>query len=657
MSDPNVKLQLRESVQTFPDAKKNPAAGSFWIMDSVRGEILPAWGTRERERVLRLFYRHEDNWMGQSAFSGLNKKWAATKWELSGKYRLNQYQTMLRSGEFGLGWDALVQRVGLDFLRQDGGAYIELIAPGKPDRPPTGAVVGLAHLDSLRCFPTGDPEYPVVYYNRLGKMHLLHRTRVLHMVDAPDGDDGNPGYGICALSRAISVVQQQIHMMRYITTALDEKPPPGMVVASNINEAQRNLAFARYNAEQQMDSHPDWGRTAWFYSIDPTQAAKLEMVSFSRPPENWSYREYTELHVNAWALALGVDVQELWQLTGGNIGSGAQSQVLHAKSQGRTFGSFLSRFERAINDVLPESLTFTFKLRDPFEELEEAQHAKLWGEFAMQVAPTMTLDERRRLLASQVQAYQDAVTDDAGEIAVLEDVDPETTGQVQQDVRPNPTRATTQPGRTPGTETAAAVTTPAAANAAPVQQKSLATTRDDFMGTFVALSKQVLDKELTAAQAGVVLRGHLAKYGLKAYLDGMAAGGVFETLDETDTANLALWNAEQRPFVTNFLDTLAGGGYSEAQLAQHAVLWANKSLDTAYQRGMNAANANGMYEWVYGKTEHCATCLALNGQAHRLKEYMRRGLMPRSDRLQCKGFNCQCQLVRTASQARGRWPK
>lgn len=158
MSDPDIfKAQIRNSVQNFPDAKNNQSGSFFWG-ESTRSVILPSWGTRERERWLRLFYRHEYNWMGQSAFAGLGKKWAATKWEVRGKYRVTQYQNMLRNGEFGMGWDELMQRVGLDFLRQDGGAYIELIAPGKPDRAPSGRVVGLAHLDSLRCFPTGDPE-------------------------------------------------------------------------------------------------------------------------------------------------------------------------------------------------------------------------------------------------------------------------------------------------------------------------------------------------------------------------------------------------------------------------------------------------------------------------------------------------------------------
>lgn len=659
MSDPaSFKQQIKYSVQDFPNAKQGQTGSFFWG-ESTRGVILPSWGSRERERWLRLFYRHEYNWMGQSAFAGLTKKWASTQWEVSGKYRVNTFQNMLRNGEFGMGWDELIQRVGLDFLRQDGGAYIELIAPGRPDRPPTGRVVGLAHLDSLRCYPTGDPEFPVIYYNRLGKMHLLHRSRVLHLVDAPDGDDANPGYGLCALTRAISIVQQQIHMMRFIETKLDEKPPPGMVVASNINEAQRNLAFDRYVREQSTDESPEWGRTAWFYSIDPSAAAKIDIVSFSEAPEAWSYREYTELHVNAWALALGVDVQELWQLTGGNIGSGAQSQVLHAKSQGRTYGSFLTRLERGMNDVLPDTLNFKFQLRDPFDELERAQVAKIWGEFAAQVAPTMSLDEQRRLLASQVESYEMAVKDESGQIAVLEDVDPETEQQAQEDVAgTNPTQATTSPGRAPGVSTPAPKGQLNGANAAPVQAKAIGDTLAQFQGVFIDLANGVRSGEVDRRRGGLILRAHLSKYGRKAYEDGLLAGGVAGELSNDDLNAINRFNASQSVYVTGFMDTLKDGGYdSDEAVALHARMWANKALEAQFQAGLLSANANGMYQWVVGKAEHCSTCAMLNGQRHRLKAYADRGLLPHSSRLACKGYLCKCSLRRVSGRARGRWPK
>lgn len=438
MTDIPLAQLERYSVQDLPDVAEGHG-DSFWYTTQARGDYLPVWGTRARERALRAYYRHEFNWMGQSAFGGLIKKVKSAPWEIKGKRRVTYFQQVLRQADFGRGWGSLISKVLLDYLRQDGGGFIEVIAPGNPLKAPTAPATGLAYLDSLRCLPTGDPEYPVVYYSRKGSLHIMHRSRVIQLVDQPDGDETQPGYGLCALSRAISIVAQQIHMGRYITQQLDDKPKPGIMVASNMTRPQVMQAFSDFQAESQRDELPPWGRTVIISSTDPTAPAKLDYATFSQPPAGWSYKEYTDLHVNAWALALGVDVQELWQLSGGNIGSAQQSQILHAKSQGKTFGDILTSLERAINDVLPETLEFAFKRHDPYEAQERAQTAQMWASFAQTVGDNMTADEKRRLLANMVEAAADAITDEHGEVIRMDDVSDEPPEeQVASDATPQP---------------------------------------------------------------------------------------------------------------------------------------------------------------------------------------------------------------------------
>jgi hypothetical protein len=50
-----------------------------------------------------------------------------------------------------------------DYLTTDNGGFMMLLGPGKPDGPIVGQVVALLHLDSCRCFRTGNVEYPVRY--------------------------------------------------------------------------------------------------------------------------------------------------------------------------------------------------------------------------------------------------------------------------------------------------------------------------------------------------------------------------------------------------------------------------------------------------------------------------------------------------------------
>jgi hypothetical protein len=628
MTDIPLAQLERQSVQDVPDARNGETGDGFWYGTYSRGDYLPQWGTRERERYLRTYYRHEFNWMGQSAFGGLIKKVKSAPWEIKGKRRVSYFQQVLREADFGRGWGSLLSKVLLDYLRQDAGGFIEVIAPGNPLKAPTGPVTGLAPLDSYRCLPTGDPEYPVIYYSRKGQLHLMHRTRVIQLVDMPDGDESRPGYGLCALSRAISIVAQQIYMGRYITAQLDDKPKPGIMVASNMTRAQVMQWFNEAKAESQRDELPAWGNAVIVASTDPTAPAKIDYLTFSQPPNGWSYKEYNDLHVNAWALALGVDVQELWQLSGGNIGSGQQSQILHAKSQGKAYGDILTSLERVLNDVLPETLEFEFKRHDPYEAQERAATAQMWAGFTQAVGDNMTADEKRRLLANMVEAAKDAITDENGEIVRMDDVSDEPPEeQTAGDTTPQDTS-------TPD---------PAAAPQMADSTKAIQATRIDFELAFEDLL--AARKELSERSMAARLRALLRQHGYFAFQDGLEDGGVKDgVLDDEDEAEFARILASQNTYVNNFAKDAAA--LSDAQAAVKPEMWW-KSVELFYDAGRRSADRNGMYEWVLGATEeHCADCTRLNGQIHRMKDWVRKQWTPKSDRLECGGYFCDCRLVK-----------
>lgn len=651
-----VEQSLNQTVQIFPDASKNGAGTalfSFWFSDG-RGTILPAWGTRERERMLRLYDRSEENTLWQGARAGLIKKWKATPWELTGAKRgrnnARYFQDVFRAAQFGAGWGTFVALVMRDYLRFDGGAYIELIAPGNPLKPPTGAITGLAHLDSMRCLPTGDPEFPVVYYDRNGKLHLMHHTRVIHLLDTPDGDEGRPGYGECALSRSIAIAQRQIYMGRYIVQNLDDKPSPGFVVATNVGKNERDQALLNYTNEQGRDEMPPWGKTFWLYSLDPTAPAKLEPVTFSRPPEKFDYKVYVELDVNMLALAIGMDVQELWQLTGGNIGSAGQSEILHAKSQGKMYGDGLTMLERKLNDAIPESAEFAFKTRDPYEAGERAQTASVWAGFVSSVGAKMTPDEARRLLANQVEAFKDAVTDESGEIARLDDVDVAPENAPDDDVQLDDSTPAPTEGQAP-----AEPVTETDQRAA----KAIQSTRLDFEADFEDALKAAEINAVSQRGFATIVRGLVSKYGRAAYIDGLIDGGVtpelIGALDPDEEDEIVALVANQSGYVTAFAADVYERGLSDAEKAIKPAMWWNKSLMPFFEAGRLSADKNGYYEWVLGATEeHCADCNRLSGQIHRFKDWKRTNWKPQSDRLSCKGFNCKCSLVKAEKGARAR---
>jgi 2'-5' RNA ligase/phage portal protein BeeE len=90
-------------------------------------------------------------------------------------------------------------------------------------------------------------------------------------------------------------------------------------------------------------------------------------------------------------------------------------------------------------------------------------------------------------------------------------------------------------------------------------------------------------------------------------------------------------------------------------IVQRIDLWVNKGLARVHEQGKLSAKANQMMKWHLGRTEeHCRTCGVAAGQVHRAKDWKRRGVLPKTDALDCGGWRCDCSLDPTDEPARGR---
>ena len=103
--------------------------------------------------------------------------------------------------------------------------------------------------------------------------------------------------------------------------------------------------------------------------------------------------------------------------------------------------------------------------------------------------------------------------------------------------------------------------------------------------------------------------------------------------------------------------------YSEAGLKgtpeTRAALWIS-TLNRFYYDGIASADQNGMYEFVGDDgVENCATCKALKGQVHRMKDWMKKELVPgkNHDSFECGTWepNCAHYLEKTTGKAKGNW--
>ena len=78
------------------------------------------------------------------------------------------------------------------------------------------------------------------------------------------------------------------------------------------------------------------------------------------------------------ALAFNMDVEEIWSILGGQMGSAKEADVQHMKAKAKGPGAFLTETERGWNDglSLPSNITFKYDFADAEEDLLAAQITK-----------------------------------------------------------------------------------------------------------------------------------------------------------------------------------------------------------------------------------------------------------------------------------------
>lgn len=693
MLDRQLEQAIQQSAQTTDiNRVKKPAevfeTGDFWFDWITQPDILPAWGTRNRDRRLRQISYQVHNSLFQGAVSGLIMHIQATPWEITGGRNLARYyQSMLQNSDFH-DWETWIARLLWDFFTQDFGAVSEVIGGGKEDKPITGKVLGLAQMDSLSCAATKVSQYPIIYTNEEdGSRHLMHGTRVYRLTDMVSPRRLSYGTGLCALSRYISEANVDILLGRHDNEMLSDLPPVGLLAVSGMTKDQWIDAAKGYESDRRADGESVFRGTMVIHSIDPSNPIKMESIPFSALPDKFDVTKFVDMHVNKLALALGVDPQDIWPLSGQALGTGTQSTILHSKAQGKMFGRVLQMITRFINRaVLPEGLEFQFKFKDAEADQETANTAKVWVDIANS-ATFLSDDEKRQLLANNVEAIADVLLNEAGELIELPDDDPKEDQQeviVAPDANPN----SSVPTQLAVTQNADGNPAPPAANPVPgqggqpepertggkvrerprlhadmggqlhtdysVATKDYPDTESAFIEALAVIFGDVENGEINRASFSIRMRQALNNYGKAAYTDGLEAGGVTDEWEQSDSDAFASILADKSGYISDASKRLYKEDGSVIGGADYnASLW-TVSLKAFYYGGVESADKNGMYTFTGDDgDESCATCQRLKGTSHRMswwvKNKLRPGLDEDSDNFECKSYNCQHFLEKRAA--------
>lgn len=462
------------------------AAGYFMFSVPVFGpatgtDLVPYWSS-VRDAQLRRSIHLESMWA-----SALNKaitKVSARGWEIKdtdeSSLRTKRGQQLLLNAENNQGWVSFVGRHLRDYLTTDNGAFVEIVRAS----PAAGSkILGLMHLDSLRCIRTGDPDYPVIYRDRLGREHLLRSYQVLMFVDMPSPEETYNGVGFCATSRAYRTIYKLAAMEQYLYEKASGSGATGLVFLQGVSPTSYETAMKSADNEQV-------SKGAYYYKgkvvvpvLGDTEIKEVE-IPLKDLPDGFDLEQERKNAYLIYANAIGVPVQDIQPLSGQGLGTGTQTVILAEAEEGQGMAAWAKQWEHHANeDVFPETTTFAWSERDLRDQKAAADIALVRAQArAAQIAS----GEITAGIALQIAV-------DVGDVPkefLPEDLTPGDALQDDEKQDPNPV---------PVGETPAAVVDP---NAPPVEEPPPIVTKDH--DPYADVRELLIDEDEAAALADEV---------------------------------------------------------------------------------------------------------------------------------------------------------
>jgi hypothetical protein len=392
------KEQLALSVQDRTTVALAAEAPLTFLLASIADGV-PDWPSKARDIKLDDFWRTESMLAG--AVSSMCAKVAALDFKLTGPAKsVARARTMLLGADFGLGWVGFASMTVQDLLTQDNGAFIELLrAKGAG---PTAPVLGLAHLDSQRVERTGDPAFPAIYTDLLGKPHTLAWYQVVALTDLPTPREARKGYGYCAVSRVLRAAQVMRDIALYKRQKVSGKrAAPGIIFVQGMRRGAVEDALKQAYEAQRQEGNTLYTKPIILASPDAGQPLDAKLIELAGLPDGYDEDTIMKWYITTLALDFGTDYTEFAPLPGGNLGSGMQTTEMAARSRGKGPGVILQLFEYALNwHVLPRTVEFQFASTDPTAERDRIELALLRArERAMRIHSTELTPEMARQLA------------------------------------------------------------------------------------------------------------------------------------------------------------------------------------------------------------------------------------------------------------------
>jgi hypothetical protein len=354
-----------------------PGAGVFQILAASAPSVpgLPAYWSFSRDFVLGSSVHMESMW--GSAIGKAITKQASLGWTVAdtndSDLRTKRAQLLLHLAEGGQGWVTFLSKHLRNYLTADNGAFIEVV---RATQSSGSKILGLMHLDSLRCTRTGDPEIPLLYRDRAGREHMLRSHQVLMFADMPDPSDTFNGIGLCAASRAWTAITRLTAIETYLNSKVTGERITAIYIVSGITGDQLKSAMVTADVTKQITQAAKQAgenkalavtyKGAMVVPVMSLETAPgLVTIPLAEIPDGFDAKQERDNAYVIYANAIGIPVQDIQPLSGQGLGTGTQTIILDEAARGMGLAAWRKQFEHALNEfVLPETTTFTFSTND-----------------------------------------------------------------------------------------------------------------------------------------------------------------------------------------------------------------------------------------------------------------------------------------------------
>jgi hypothetical protein len=347
------------------------------LLEGIKGATgLPPYGTKAADAILSETPMIENMWA--SALSTAISKQTSLGFEIEdtteSARRIKQAQELMLNldGNYTSG----LAKVLRDYLTTDNGGFIEIV---RSSSAAGSKVVGLMHLDSLRCYRTGDPKFPLIYVDMRGRQHVMRADDVLMFADTPSPRTEHYGMGISAARRAFETILKLTAIETYVREKVSGRRNLAIHIVNGITSDQLGQALNSSAAMQDQKGYVVYNGSTIIPMIR-NETPSIATIPLAEIPDGFDANTERSDAYLRYANALGIFVGEIQPLSGQGLGTGTQTVVLEEAAEGRGLAGFRKQFAHAItHQVFPSAVTFHFAVSDQKDRKAKADTLSAWA--------------------------------------------------------------------------------------------------------------------------------------------------------------------------------------------------------------------------------------------------------------------------------------